>query len=197
VNGRRLFTPRRLLLASAVAALIAAAALVAGFRADRALRLELLQQARVAAMAINPHRAWVLKGTAADLDNRHYTWVKHQLAAIRSANPQYRFLYLMTRRPDGAVIFLVDSEPDDSPNLSPPGQVYAEASPTLRAVLDSEEDRVEGPSRDPWGIWVSALPARHRNPALSCSAWTFRPAGGSAKSPSTPPCPPPSPPSSS
>jgi len=109
VNLRRFLTPRRLLPAAAVAALIAAAALVAGFRADRALRLELLQQARVAAMAINPHRAWVLKGTAADLDNRHYTWVKHQLAAIRSANPQYRFLYLMTRRPDGAVIFLVDS----------------------------------------------------------------------------------------
>ena len=171
MNLRRFLTPRRLLPAAAVAALIAAAALVAGFRADRALRLELLQQARVAAMAINPHRAWVLKGTAADRDNRHYTWVKHQLAAIRSANPQYRFLYLMTRRPDGAVIFLVDSEPDDSPNLSPPGQVYAEASPTLRAVLDSEEDRVEGPSRDPWGIWVSALvhlprPAPESRPIL-------------------------------
>ncbi len=157
MNLRRLRIPRRLLQAIAATVLIATAARVAGIRADRALRIELLQQARVAAMAITSPHAWELQGTPEDLPKREYIRIKNRLAAIRMANPQYRFLYLMTPRPDGAIVFLVDSEPESSPDFSPPGQEYAQATPELRASFVSGDDLVEGPAKDQWGVWVSAL----------------------------------------
>ncbi|MBN2889926.1 MAG: response regulator [Deltaproteobacteria bacterium] len=142
-----------------------AAALIAGIcftwwtvvRADHELRAELLQQVRLVAKAVNPESVHSLSGTKMDLGSSDYLQLKKRLAAIRSANPQYRFAYLMGRRPDGTIFFFVDSEPADSKDCSPPGEVYHEASDDCRRVFDARSETVEGPVSDHWGIWVSAL----------------------------------------
>jgi PAS domain-containing protein len=59
--------------------------------------------------------------------------------------------------PDGRVVFLADSEPNDSPDHSPPGQVYEEATDTFREVFVTGRETVEGPARDRWGNWISVL----------------------------------------
>ena len=148
---------RRLLLAAAVAAVVAAVTIFAARRTDHLLREDLLRQTRIVAMAINPHRAAALTGTAADLSSRHYLWVKDQLGSIRTANPRIRFVSLMGRNPEGQVVMLVDSEPDTSEDYSPPGQIYQEASAILHATFDANQDEVAGPEKDRWGSWVSAF----------------------------------------
>ncbi|MFA7370249.1 MAG: hypothetical protein WC334_11440, partial [Kiritimatiellales bacterium] len=95
-------------------------------RADREMRAGLLQQTRIAAQAVNIKRIQTLTGTVADLANSEYLLLKEQLAAIRSANLQCRFVYLMGRRTDGTVFFFADSEPSGSADESPAGQVYDE-----------------------------------------------------------------------
>jgi PAS domain S-box-containing protein len=68
--------------------------------------------------------------------------------------PRVRFIYLM-REVQGKVIFLADSEPPGSPDESPPGQVYEEASSGIRDAFANGKSIVEGPDTDRWGTWVS------------------------------------------
>ena len=147
----------RLVRWSAYAALVLGASGIAGLRADRQLRADLLQQARMVAASICPDRAAALTGTPADLGTPPYLHFKQRLAEIRQALPDCRFAYLMTRLPSGAVVFLVDNKPDDSPDGSPPGQVYTNLTAALLAVLADGQPVVEGPQFDAWGTWVSAL----------------------------------------
>jgi PAS domain S-box-containing protein len=148
------------LLAAALLAILAAGALFAWWttaRADREMRADLLLQARLVAQAVNIDRVKALSGTKADLDSPDYRRLKEQFSAVRSANPQCRFLYLMGRKADGTVFFFLDSEPADSKDNSPPGQVYEELPAGYRRVFDAKVAAVEGPVSDRWGVWVSAL----------------------------------------
>lgn len=137
--------------------LIGGATVWAYRRADGLLRRELIEQARVAALSINPDRVQALQGSEADLGSTDYVRLKEQLARMRQANERCRFLYLMSRRADGMIFISVDSEPADSPDYSPPGQTYDEASRSIRLVFDRLEESTEGPFTDRWGTWVSAF----------------------------------------
>ena len=148
---------RRWFLFSAALALIAGVTVLAAHRGGARLRAELLRQTRVIAVSICRERVAALRGDAADVDSPDYRYLKEHLAAIRAATPHCRFAYLMARQADGTVVFLVDSEPESSPDYSPPGQVYEEASAPLLAAFETGRAAIEGPVTDRWGIWVSSL----------------------------------------
>ncbi len=146
-----------------VAVLLAALAAVGLFawwtavRADRAMRADLLLQTQLVAETVNIQRVQALSGTKADRDSPDYLRIKEQLAAVRSANPRCRFLYLMGRKADGTIFFFVDSEPAGSKDYSPPGKVYEEVPERVRRVFAGRTSVVEGPVAGRWGTWVSAL----------------------------------------
>lgn len=154
-DRRKLFLTALLLLIIFVGGIFFAWLTV--FRADHGERESLLQQAHLVAQAISVERIKTFLGTAADLENPSYLRLKEQIAAIRSANPLCRFIYLMGRKTDGTVFFFVDSEPVTSQDYSPPGQIYEEVSEEYRQVFDTKAAIVEGPVTDRWGTWVSAL----------------------------------------
>jgi PAS domain S-box-containing protein len=124
---------------------------------DARMRSELLVQGRLVADILDPWRIINLTGLPSDLDSPDYQGIKSQLQLMRSANGKFRFIYLTRQLPDGRVIFLADSEPGDSADHSPPGQLYEEASDSFREVFTTGMETVEGPARDRWGNWVSAL----------------------------------------
>ena len=121
------------------------------------LRADLLQRTRIVGQGIEVEHVEALSGTAADLASEHYRQLKGQLTAIRAAYPQCRFVYLMGRKPDGAFFFYVDSESAASSGYSPPGQPYNDDTSGIQRVFASGQELVEGPLRDQWGRWVSAL----------------------------------------
>ncbi len=140
--------------------LIAAASLFANWtiqRTDLEMRAALLQQTRAVAQAINIAHIMKLSGTEADLNSEDYIRIKEQISAVRLANPQCRFIYLMGRQVDGSVFFFVDSERPISKDYSPPGQVYKEVSEDYRRVFDTKTEVVVGPNTDRWGTWISGL----------------------------------------
>jgi len=126
-------------------------------QADREMREDLLEKARGVSSGIDVDCLRSLSGTDADLSNPLYSRLKNQLAAVRSANPDYRFLYFMGRKADGSIFFYIDSESANSEYYSPPGQVYTEASENMQNAFSTQEDTAEGPNVDRWGTWVSAL----------------------------------------
>ena len=126
-------------------------------RTDHDLREEQLQQARLVAQAMDIEDLQALTGTSADLQAPVYLRIKEQLAAVRQATPQCRFIYLLGRRLDGTIYFYADSERADSTNCSPAGQVYAEAPVGIHRVFATRKASTEGPYSDRWGNWISAL----------------------------------------
>ncbi|MFZ5631348.1 MAG: response regulator [Bacillota bacterium] len=130
----------------------------AGNRGDAQFRHSLLSRTMTAASAINPKLMAELTGSPADNGNPSFLRLRGQLASIRAANSDCRFVYLMGHR-DGQVFFHADSEPEDSKDYSPPGQVYEEASPELVQIFSDKQPFSEGPVTDQWGTWVSGLAA--------------------------------------
>lgn len=130
-------------------------------QADRDMRAELLEKTRLVSAAINIDRVEALSGTEADLNSPNYQRLKEQFITLRTAYPQSRFLYLLGRRADGTIFFFLDSEPAESKDYSPPGQVYGEANEAYRSVFATRTSVVDGPITDRWGTWVSALVPIH------------------------------------
>ncbi len=116
----------------------------------------LLSRVETAAAAIDQTWLTELKGAAADESSPSYRRLCERLQRIRLTSLDVRFVYVMVRRA-GKVVFLADSEPADSPDRSPPGQVYDEAVPRLGALLDSGASFAEDPLKDRWGVWMSGF----------------------------------------
>ena len=123
---------------------------------DRDMRENLAQRARLLGSALPLQTIRLLTGTADDEGTPPYVNLKQLLGRIRVANRDCRFIYILRFR-DGQPVFLVDSEPDDSTEVSPPGQVFGEASATLKAMAQCPQAFVEGPVTDRWGTWISAF----------------------------------------
>ncbi len=125
---------------------------------DSRLRNDLLIKSRLVNEGFTPDQVKGLTGSEADLSSPGYIAVKEELIRVRSADPFIRFLYFMGQRPDGAVIFLVDSEPPESEDYSPPGQEFSEVTKELLDVfLVTRGEMTEGPVSDRWGTWVSSV----------------------------------------
>jgi diguanylate cyclase (GGDEF)-like protein/PAS domain S-box-containing protein len=97
-----------------------------------------------------------LTATTADLDLPAYQILKHQLQEFIALNSQARFAYLYTYQHE-VFKFNVDSEPASSPDYSPPGQVYYEASTDDLAVFTTGKISLTKPVSDRWGTWISIL----------------------------------------
>ena len=121
------------------------------------MRAELLQQTRLMAQAVPYGQIKELTGTEADLKNPVYQRMKSQLAAIRSATPFCRFVYLLGRNAENKLFFYVDSEPESSKDYSPPGQIYEEAAASFHRAYATRSEVIEGPYKDRWGKWVSGM----------------------------------------
>jgi signal transduction histidine kinase len=117
-------------------------------------RDELAARTNVAAANIPANIVMNLKGVSDDTSTDEYKIIKNQLIAIKQSFDDMRFVYLMKMVGDD-VAFLVDAEPMDSEDYSPPGQVYPNPSPELLHIFENGESFVEGPIQDEWGVWVS------------------------------------------
>lgn len=134
-----------------------------GKLAERELRENMITRAVTAATAINPELVSRLSASGSDNDAPDFEYLRRQLITIHDTNPQCRFVYLFGMK-DGRVVFLVDAEPEDSEDYSPPGQVYEEASVMLLDSFSSGYPFIEGPVTDRWGEWYSALaPIKDKN----------------------------------
>lgn len=97
-----------------------------------------------------------LTGNQEDVTTPDYNMTKRSLSQLIQANDQIRFAYILGMR--GAnMVFLVDSEDATSPDYSPPGQVYYEATPDDLLPFTSGTSVLNGPVEDRWGTWYSAL----------------------------------------
>ncbi|NTU98233.1 MAG: histidine kinase, partial [Chlorobiaceae bacterium] len=148
-----------------VAAILLALLFIAGFffswwrlvLADRQMRTQMVREVLIAAQGIDLQKLEKLEGSGADYQKQEYSLIKEQLARTRNAVLDCRFVYLLGRNQKGEIFFYADSEPSNSTDSSPPGQVYGEATELLKMVFTSRRPDTEGPVTDRWGTWVSGF----------------------------------------
>jgi PAS domain S-box-containing protein len=131
---------------------------------DKQLRKELLKIGNLAAKSIDTHQFSELTGSESDLQSLYYRKLKEQLSDMHLSDSNSRFFYLVGLRYDNTVFFLVDSEPINSKDNSPPGQIYSESPTKIKQVFKSGYGDVEGPYTDRWGRWISVfVPVKDRS----------------------------------
>ena len=125
--------------------------------AEENKRFSMLRQARIISELLPVKHIRALSGTTNDVSSHSYQRLKHQFMAVRKAFPDCRFIYLMGCKNEDQVFFYLDSEPLNSPDLSPPGQIYTEISKDYLDVFENRKEAVVGPVTDRWGTWVTTL----------------------------------------
>lgn len=127
---------------------------------------KLIERVETILLSLEPREIAFLAGEASDVDNPFYTGLKRKLADIIAVNPDIRFVYLAGKR-EGRIFLYLDSEPENSTDYSPPGQIYEEASAVFHEVFDTGLPRFEGPIADRLGTWISAfVPINHPHTGL-------------------------------
>ena len=126
-----------------------------GHRRERSMRRDVLARAHLVAATVQTADARSLDWSERDLSKRHYRELKALMRSLGKANPDLRFVLLAGLR-DNQCYFLVDSESPESPDYSPPGQLYTEADADYLAGMASRQPFVLGPVRDRWGLWIIA-----------------------------------------
>lgn len=105
---------------------------------------------------LHPEHISELSGTKEDLNKPAYVMTQLSLKRLVETNSPIRFAYIFGER-NGSLIFLIDSESPDSPDYSPPGQIYEEASDTYWLPFKTGQTVLTEPTTDRWGTWISAL----------------------------------------
>ncbi len=133
---------------------------VVGIAAFRfAIMLEqnsLIGRATSIAAAMESEEITTLSGNESDLGTPLYQKLKEKIVRIKEANTDARFAYITGQR-NGKVFFYMDNEPVESPDYSPPGQIYEEASQGFAMVFTRGQAIIDGPYADRWGTWVSGI----------------------------------------
>ncbi|MGC8603058.1 MAG: response regulator, partial [Desulfomonilaceae bacterium] len=125
-------------------------------RMDLNERNNLINQANIAAGAVNLSRIRNLSGSISDLESPDYEAIHTRLEMMKKRNQLCRFIYLLGWK-DGLLVFLNDSEPSSSKDFSHPGTVYEDAPAAVRKIFETGAGITFGPYKDKWGSWVSAF----------------------------------------
>jgi len=118
-------------------------------------KVKVLQIARSIEASLPKAELKLLGERPEDISKNSFQLLKSTLQEVIQVTGNARFAYLYLER-DGKLYFIVDSEPENSPDYSPPGQEFTEASPVDKNPFISGQAQVTEPITDRWGTWVSA-----------------------------------------
>ena len=133
---------------------------------------EAIVLAQTAEALLHPEHVAALTGNLEDIGKPAYTMMKLSLMRLVEINNPIRFAYLMGKRDDN-IIFLMDSEPESSPDYSPPGQIYSEATEADHAIYQTGQSVFTNPVTDRWGHLDQrdGTGERFTNRRSSCRFW--------------------------
>jgi len=119
------------------------------------MREKLLRQTELIGEGVNIDYVKNLSGDESDLDKPVYLRLKKQFGVLMETDSRYRFIYMMGRRDDGTLFFIVDDRPVGDEEESPAGMSYYDAPEGFHRVMETGIAEVEGPFSDRWGDFVS------------------------------------------
>ncbi|MFZ4457250.1 MAG: PAS domain S-box protein [Bacteroidales bacterium] len=103
-----------------------------------------------------------LNAQPSDTAKHVYKSLKSVLKNFISVNKDARFAYLYLLR-DNKIFFMVDSEPTNSSDYSPPGEEFTEANSIDKLPFRNGKELIQRDVVDRWGKWVSlSIPIKNK-----------------------------------
>lgn len=124
---------------------------------EKKMKMEHLQNAKIIASSLNIDRLNTLTASLEDEGKKDYNRIKTQLKYIRKSLKNCKFVYLMRKKEDGKVVFLVDSQDIGTEDYAPPGLEYTEVPAEYMPAFNSKSEITVGPIEDRWGILITSL----------------------------------------
>ena len=121
-----------------------------------AVKKHALSTSNAAAISLSKDNIKLLQAVPADENTAAYKAIKANLIGLAKSNNEIRFVYLYTQR-DGKIYFMADSEPTNSKDYSPPGQLFGEAAKVDFMPFKDGNTRITSSVTDRWGNWISVL----------------------------------------
>lgn len=121
-----------------------------------AASLEAITLAESVGSLLHAEHVAKLSGSSSDLEKNEYILTSLSLANLAKASDSIHFAYLLGEENDN-MIFLADSESPESPDFSPPGQLYTEAKDIDWQPFRTGKTVLTEPTTDRWGNWISAM----------------------------------------
>ncbi len=152
----------RLIAAALLCGALMLAILAVSF-ADRDLRQQMLLDMQPSLEELDSIDFSSLSGKGDDIGRPEYALLKERLSSLCRSKADCSTAWLMGMRSDGSIFSFADSHPSGSPDVSPPGQAYQNASPALKRVFLSGKKDVGGPFPSLWnGVISGFLPVTDR-----------------------------------
>ncbi len=143
------------LFAGLVAVLGAGAGLRIAFRLQ--CEQELVNAVTLIAPGLEGERVAGLAGVPSEVESASFVRLRGTLRAARANITGARFMYVAGIR-DGHLVYLVDAEAPDSTAFTEPGTVVESEDAALwTQVMETRSPVFSPPSKDEWGVWVSAF----------------------------------------
>jgi PAS domain S-box-containing protein len=115
---------------------------------------KILKIAGSVAASLPKEEIQILGNNPEEIESHDFGQLKDKLQQIVKVNSEAKFAYIYIQR-NGKLYFVVDSEPEDSPDYSPPGQEFTEAGEIDKKPFNDGLASVTEPITDRWGTWVS------------------------------------------
>ena len=115
---------------------------------------EVLQIARTAKASLPLYLLQDLKAAPEDSISPSYKLLKDALISVVRVNPKVSFAYLFASK-NGKIYVYADSEPENSPNYSPPGEEFYEAKDEDKLPFITGKELITKSTSDRWGKWVT------------------------------------------
>ncbi|MEI6578045.1 MAG: HD domain-containing phosphohydrolase [Eubacteriales bacterium] len=109
-----------------------------------------------AEISLNTDLIMKLRANPDDVGLPFYEAIKRNMLNLPKVDKDIKYAYIYNQK-DGKLHFMVDSDPVDLSDYTPPGLEYTEADAEYYAPFKSGEARVTNPVKDRWGTWISVL----------------------------------------
>ncbi|MEN9852103.1 MAG: hypothetical protein RI996_46 [Candidatus Parcubacteria bacterium] len=118
-------------------------------------RSSLLLRSQIVAELLNRDALLKLHGSSTDMTLPEYKTLKTNLESVIRINEDARFVYII-KQENNQQFFVVDAEDMKSPDFSPSGQEYLDATEEDKQNYIQGIAFTKGPYVDAWGNWFTA-----------------------------------------
>ncbi len=122
--------------------------------AEKTNRVILLAQ--ISETSLNGEMLKQLRAIPEDVGTVAYESIKNRLMKLSALESDIKFAYIYTQI-EGKIYFMVDSEPANSADYSPPGQELIEANEFTHKPFKDGLTIITPAYSDRWGTWISVL----------------------------------------
>ncbi len=101
--------------------------------------------------------------TNLNMETPEWQTFRTKLQGVCSVTPHCKWLYITYMDGEGNIREIISTLNEGDEDYAQPNTIYQDMTPEYQAHFKTHDNLVEGPTKDDWGVWVSAV-VMHKSP---------------------------------